>query len=262
MLLLSEQRHFMGNRTFPPDRKFYFSLFTFFPSVSEAAQNKLELVAGLIVRPWCLLGHLNTCKCSSWNGETALMFLTVWTYDADQTTLSSPDVSPGRVDLFAVSLTACGIIWRIVLTLRFGDTCSGSVKLQFEEHLQGLEEFDQCAVDSKRGWKGDFSLFGAATHPACWYDPKWHCVLLLRKLWNTIGCYCDLKLWLTPGFFERLEHEKVTFCMAPLNTLKLLYKNMSWLWGFGRFGRMNGRVCSARLGHCSGLMSDSCFTLS
>lgn len=91
---------------------------------------------------------------------------------------------------------------------------------------------------------------------------QWHCVLLLRKLWNTIGCYCDLKLWLTPGFFERLEHEKVTFCMAPLNTLKLLYKNMSWLWGFGRFGRMNGRVCSARLGHCSGLMSDSCFTLS
>lgn len=73
MLLLSEQRHFMGNRTFPPHRKFYFSLFNFFPSVSEAAQNKLELVAGLIVRPWCLLGHLNTCKCSSWNGETALI---------------------------------------------------------------------------------------------------------------------------------------------------------------------------------------------
>lgn len=39
------------------------------------------------------------------------MFLTVWTYDADQTTLSSPDVSPGReADLFAVSLTARGII--------------------------------------------------------------------------------------------------------------------------------------------------------
>lgn len=38
------------------------------------------------------------------------MFLTVWTYDADQTTLSSPDVSPGLVDLFAVSLTARGII--------------------------------------------------------------------------------------------------------------------------------------------------------
>lgn len=155
---------------------FTFLFLYFFPSISEAAQNKLELVkvlrAGLIVRPWCLLGHLNTCKCSSWNGETALMFLTVWTYDADQTTLSSPDVSPGLVDLFAVLLTARGIILRIVLTLRFGDTCSGSVKLQFEERLQGLEEFDQCAVDSKRGWKGGFSLFGAAAHPACWYDPK------------------------------------------------------------------------------------------
>lgn len=194
MLLLSEQRHFMGNRTFPPDRKFYFSLFTFFPSVSEAAQNKLELVAGLIVRPWCLLGHLNTCKCSSWNGETALMFLTVWTYDADQTTLSSPDVSPGRVDLFAVSLTARGIIWRIVLTLRFGDTCSGSVKLQFEERLQGLEEFDQCAVDSKRGWKGDFSLFGAAAHPACWYDPK--CTVTLCAFAKKTMKHYWLLLWL------------------------------------------------------------------
>lgn len=225
MLLLSEQRHFMGNHTFPPHRKFYFSFFTFFPSISEAAQNKLELVkvlrAVLIVRPWCLLGHLNTCK--HWYVH---MFLTVWTYDADQTTRSSPDVSPGREDdLFAVSLTARRIIWRVVLTLRFGDTCSGSVKLQFEERLQGLKEFDQCAVDSKRGWKGDFSLFGAAAHPACWYDPKCTVTFLLRKLWNTIGCYCDLKLWPTPGFFERLEHEKVRFCMAPLKTLKLLYKN-------------------------------------
>lgn len=132
---------------------------------------------------------LNTCK--HWYVH---MFLTVWTYDADQTTLSSPDVSPGRVDLFAVSLTARGIIWRIVLTLRFGDTCSGSVKLQFEERLQGLEEFDQCAMDSKRGWKGGFSLFGAAAHPACWYDPK--CTVTLWASAKKTMKHYWLLLWL------------------------------------------------------------------
>lgn len=88
---------------------------------------------------------------------------------------------------------------------------------------------------------------------------QWLCALLLIKLWNTIGCYCDLKLWVTPGFFERLEHEKVTWHGANKNTEVIVWKTRADSEGLADEG-WRAVFVAARLGHCSGLMSDSCFT--